>query len=271
MLRHVKDLEDYKITATDGDIGKVSDFYFDDEYWTIRYLVANTAGLWEPANRVLVSPIAFREADFVTQRFHLNLTRDKVRNSPSVDLEKPVSRQYEREYFQYYNWPYYWGYGGIWGSGQLPGPLAVADGWREGQEQEPVGDPHLRSVREVRGYHIKGLDAEIGHVEDFIVDDASWTIRYLVVNTSNWWVGKSVLLAPQWIEQISWPESLVHVKLPREIIRRSPEWKSDQPIDRDYEMRLYKHYGWPTYWLDELEGVPTQPTSKWPEVSQHRT
>lgn len=252
MLRNVKDLEDYSVSGLDGDIGEVSDFYFDDARWTIRYLVVDTAGFWETARKVLISPISFQQADWATRRFHLALTREKIRNGPSVELDKPVSRQYERDYYQYYDWPSYWGYGGIWGPGEFPAALAGGR-WHE-QPHEPSGDPHLRSAREVTGYHIKGIDAEIGHVKDFIVDDQSWTIRYLVVDTSNWWLGKSVLLPPRWVERISWAENLVHVNLPREVIKKSPEWKPEEPIDREYEVRLYQHYGWPAYWLDKPNG-----------------
>jgi sporulation protein YlmC with PRC-barrel domain len=249
MLRNVKDLKGYAVSGVDGDIGEVKDFYFDDTLWTLRYLVVDTAGFWEASNQVLVSPIAFRDADYTTKRFHLSLTKDKIRNSPSVDLDKPVSRQYERKYFQYYDWPFYWGYGGIWGPEEFPAALAAASPTKGPQEVESAGgDPHLRSIREVTGYHIKGLDEEVGHVKDFIVDDQTWTIRYIVVDTSNWWLGKSVLLAPEWIDRISWAENLVYVKLPRELIKQSPEWEADQPIARDYEARLYAHYGWPTYW-----------------------
>ncbi|MGC4069032.1 MAG: PRC-barrel domain-containing protein [Polyangiaceae bacterium] len=262
MLRSIKEIEDHTVTAVDGDIGEVRDFYFDDALWTIRYLVVDTAGYIGAAREVLISPISFREIDWISRRFRLGLTRDKVQRGPSVELHKPVSRQFEREFHRYYDWPVYWGLGGVWGAGAYPGTLA-AEQFSE-QDEPGKGDPHLRSVREVSGYHIKGMDADIGHVEDFIVDERSWTIRYLVVDTSNWWFGKSVLVSPRWIGQISWPERSVHVSLPREIIKKSPEWKRGEPIDRAYETRLYTHYGWPVYWLDEAasssdaHGEPTE-------------
>lgn len=255
MLRNLEDLESYKISGIDGAIGEVHDFYFDDESWAIRYLTVATGGTWQIGREVLISPIAFRDVDFASKQFHLALTREKIRNSPSVDLHKPVSRQYEQEYFQYYNWPYYWGYGGIWGTGELPVVLA-AQTWQPPQHRESGSDPHLRSAREVRGYHIKATDDEIGHVSDFVVDDRTWSIRYLVVSTGNWWIGKKVLLAPGWIDTISWPESLVRVKLPREVIRTSPPWDPRVPVDREYETLLYSHYGWPSYWLGRGDPPP---------------
>lgn len=251
MLRSLKDLESYKIHAVDGDLGKVTDFLFDDQHWTTRYMVTDTSGYWEGPNQVLVSPISFDKAEWTTRLFHLNLTKDKVKNSPSVDLDKPVSRQYERDYSQYYGWPYYWGFGETWAWGLGAYPLTMADTVaREGQvpRDEPPGDPHLRSAKEVAGYHVGSSDGEIGHIADFIVDDETWTIRYLVVDTSNWWFGKKVLVAPQWAQSISWAKSMVYMNLTKDAIRNSPEWNPEALLNREYEERLYSYYGRPGYW-----------------------
>ena len=249
MLRSVKSFEGYKVRATDDDVGSVRDFYFDDEHWAIRYLVVDT-GAFFSGRRVLVSPISFRHADWSTRQFHLALTREKVKNSPSIDLDKPVSRQHEREYFRYYGWPYYWGFngGGIWGGEPIPASSAAGHGASTISPEEDKGDPHLRSVREVVGYHIQGTDGEIGHVDDFIVDDETWAIRYLVIDTRNWWLDKKVLVAPHWAERISWAENKVFVNLPRQMIKHSPEWHADAPVNREYEARLYDYYGRPAYW-----------------------
>lgn len=250
MLRSLKALEDYKVNATDGDIGSVRDFYFDDEHWTVRYLVVDTGGFWAGPSQVLISPIAFGNVDWTTRKFHLDLLREKVKNSPHIGLDKPVSREYERDYFRYYNWPYYWGYGGVWGDWGYPGVLAKTP-WSEPLVETPPRETHRISVREVSGYRIMGSDEEIGHVQDIIVDDESWAIRYLVVDTRNWWSGKSVILAPHWIERIDPATQTVHINLPREVIKNSPEWMPDQPVNREYEMRLYDYYGRPAYWPDD--------------------
>lgn len=245
MLRSLKDLEHYAVSATDGDVGSVVDFLLDDERWVIRYLVVETGDILG-GERGLISPISFREADWSTRRFHLALTMDKVRNSPSVDLDKPVSRQHERDYFRYYGYPYYWD-GDLWGMGAYPGPLPGA-GWDATpveHSDQPAGDVHLRSAAEVRGYHIQGSDDAIGHVADFIVDDDSWGISYLVVDTSNWLFGKKVLVAPHWASSVSWEERKVYVDVTRDAIRNSPEWHPDATINHGYEERLYDYYGRP--------------------------
>ena len=249
MLRSLNDLESYTLTATDGDLGTVSNFLLDDERWTVRYLVVEP-GLFHDGRRVLISPIFFRQAEWATHCFHLALTKDKIRNSPSVDVDRPVSRQHERDYFRYYGYPYYWGYSGLWGMGNYPGLLAP---WNEppANREEVSGDAHLRSAKEVVGYDIQGGDGPIGSVVDFVVDDETWRIQYLVIDTSHWLFGKKVLVAPEWASRISWEERKVYMDLSREAIKNSPPWHSGAAIDREYEEHLSDHYGRPTYWGEE--------------------
>jgi len=253
MLRSLKDLERYEITATDGDIGKVADFYLDDERWVVRYLVVKSGGILDAQRQVLISPISFRDIDWAGDRFHLALTKEKVTNSPSVDTDVPVSRQYERDYFRYYGYPYYWGYSGYWGMGAFPDALSSGI-WtdEDASDARRVTDPHLRSVNEVRGYHIEGSDGPIGHVHDFIVDDRSWKIQYLVVDTSNWWIGKKVLISPDWATRVNWPDKKVYTDLSKQKIKDSPLWSPEAPVNREYETRLYDFYGRPVYWDDRL-------------------
>lgn len=266
MLRSLKALDRYTVSATDGDIGRVVDFLLDDERWTIRYLVAETNGFFD-RRRVLISPISFRDAEWSTERFHLALTKEKVKHSPSIDTDKPVSRQHERDYYRYYGYPYYWGYSGLWGMGGYPGLLAAGawNGPPPANSDESSDDVHLRSAREIRGYHIQGSDEAIGHVEDFVIDDESWQVRYLVIDTSNWWFGKKVLVAPDWTNRISWEEQKVYVGLSRDAIKSSPEWNPEAPINREYETRLYDYYGRPVYWDSDERSLgsthPYQPGS----------
>jgi hypothetical protein len=263
MLRSLRDLERYTVSATDGDIGHVLDFLFDDDRWVVRYLVVDTGGGFLELNgrRVLISPISFRQAEWSTLRFHLALTLDKIKNSPDIDVHKPVSRQHERDYSRYYGYPYYWGYSGLWGMADYPGLLAAERGEQAGHSDES-GDAHLRSAAVVRGYHIQGSDDPIGHVNDFIVDDETWEVRYLVIDTSNWWFGKKVLVAPRWASRISWEEEKVFVDMSRETIKSSPEWKPTAAINREYETRLYDYYGRPVYWDSDARPVEAQPSQR---------
>jgi sporulation protein YlmC with PRC-barrel domain len=246
MLRSLKDLEQYKVSASDGEVGKVINFLLDDARWTIRYLVVET-GSYFHERRVLISPMFFRQADWSTRSFHLALTTERIKKSPSIDLEKPVSRQHEEDYYRYYGYPYYWGYPGVWGLGYFPGAFAASEPPVERPKETP-SDAHLRSAKEVCGYEVHGRDGVIGHVPDFIVDDETWQIRYLVVDTSRWWLGKKVLVAPEWATRISWQERSVYVDLSRQAIKDSPAWDETAAINRKYEAHLYDYYDRPVYW-----------------------
>jgi hypothetical protein len=249
MLRLEKELRGYVIRARDGEIGKAHAFLFDDESWMIRYLVVNT-GNWLNERLVLISPSALQPPDWTDRIFPVSLSMAQVERSPDIDLAKPVSRQKEIELHKHYNWPIYWPLDT--GVGFVGAPTAASLEPRkkeDGDEDEQTGNPHLRSTREVTGYHIHARDGEIGHVEDFILEDGNWAVRYVVVDTRNWLPGKKVLVAPSWIEKVDWRAAEVHVDLMRQRIADSPEFWPDAPVNREYEERLYDYYGRPKYWI----------------------
>ena len=251
MLSNAKTLKGYKLDGLDGVIGKVKEFYFDDRHWTIRYLVADT-GNWLPGRQVLISPYALVaiHKDIDTLGIEIDLTKKQIEDSPSLDSHMPVSRQFEENYHGYYGWPMYWSGSAMWGFN--PYIDRDRENWRESPHDGKPWDHHLRSMHEVSGYHIQAKDGEIGHVEDFVIDDETWAIRYLIVGTLNWWPGKWVLISPQWIERVSWHERKVFVSLSRETIKRSPEYLDVLPPTRHYEAALHQHYDRPVYWEDEL-------------------
>ena len=252
MLRSVKRLKGYKIQAEDGEIGKVDDFFFDGDKWTIKYLVVEI-GNWLARQEVLLSPVTLGRPDWTAEVFPVKLTKKQVENSPEIDTEKPVSRQQEIKLHKHYGWPYYWMQAPSPGLGTTAVPPS-----HYMPEPEQTGaatmviedvDPHLRSTKEVTDYRIQAIDGEIGHVEDFIVDDEIWMIRYLVIDTRNWLPGKKVLVSPLWIESIEWGGAKVEVDLTREQIKTSPEFDPSMPVNRKYEERLYDFYGRPKYWI----------------------
>ena len=248
MLNKAKTLKGYKLNSRDGEIGKVKEFYFDDRHWAIRYLVADT-GNWLTGRQVLISPYALVAVNKEEQNIAVDLTKKQIEDSPSLNSDKPVSLQFEQAYYGYYGWPIYWGGAYMWG------PYTYLERnlekWKTSNQGEKAWDPHLRSTKVVTGYHIQASDGEIGHVEDFIIDDENWAIRYLIVDTLNWWTGKKVLIAPKWIERASWSESKVFINLSRETIKQSPEYTDALLLTRDYETRLHGHYHLQGYWVDE--------------------
>lgn len=246
MIRSLNSLMGYSLKTTDGEIGKVRDFLVDDQDWSVRYLVADTGG-WLSGRLVIISPSVLGNADWHSQSLSVELTRDQVRRSPPIEEDRPVSRQKEIELAEYYGWPMYWN-PAMAGAGVMGGPWLVVPPPQEKEQPEPQvkGDPHLQSAREMVGYHVEAVDGEIGHVDDFIIDDDRWVIQYVVVDTKNWWPGGNVTMLPMWISGVSWELRQVRFDLPRETIRNGPAYDPSAPINEDDQLRFYDYYGRPT-------------------------
>ena len=223
MLRTTTDLQNYAIAATDGLIGQVKDVYFDDEQWVVRYLVVET-GSWLATRKVLISPIAIEAADRAARVITVSLTRDQVQDSPDIDTDEAVSRQQEEQYLRHYDY------------------------------SSPRADDssHLRRGREIIQYRLQATDGNIGHVGDLLLEEKTWAVRYLVVETGHWWLGHQVLIAPQWIDQISWPDRRVSVNVTRQAVKRAPAYHSAVPPSRAQEIALYEHHDRPGYWASEV-------------------
>jgi hypothetical protein len=235
MLRNLTALRSYVIHAADGELGRVRDFFFDDESWIVRYVVVDT-GTWLPGRKVLITPGIIDGIDWEREIIHCVLTKRQIEDSPPVHADAPVSRQIEERLFAYFGWTPYW-----------PPP-------RENGASAPdasatlIVEAQLRSAKDLAGYGIAALDGDIGHLEDLIAEDKTWAVRYLVVGTRNWLPGRKVLISPEWVSEISWAEQRVHVDLSREAVKESPPYDPSAPVNRQYEMRLYDFYGRPTYW-----------------------
>jgi hypothetical protein len=226
MLRSIKRLLGNKLSASDGEIGHVKDFYFDDQNWAIRYLIADT-GSWLPGRQVLIAPHALGSLDQAGKILRVNLTRKQVEDSPPIEEHKPVSRQYEEDYYRYYGWPYYWQGNALWGlsgfpvlepsANPFPSEQAPASGW------SPTGtDAHLRSTIAVNGYLLQASDGTIGHVCDFMMDDQSWAISQLVIKTGHRFSGKEMDIPTSKVDRISYEESTVFIRLTKEAVEHSP-------------------------------------------------
>ena len=219
MLTNASFLKGLAIHATDGELGTINQFYFDDETWAIRYLTVDTGG-WLGGRSVLISPISIHHTDWQARRLDVSLTKKQVESSPDINTHQPVSRQHEAEYNLYYGYPYYWGGAFLWGPARHPAglkiPMTASAKARADRIERESTDSHLRSTEGIAGYYVGATDGEIGHVDGFVIDDEAWAIRYVEVATRNWLPGKKVLISPAWIESVSWPESKVYAGLSRE-------------------------------------------------------
>lgn len=245
MQRSVNSLIGYKISALDGELGKVNEFLFDDLTWSIRYLVVKTGG-WASKRMAIIPRSALGVIDWESQTFKVNLTVEQVRNSPDIETQRTVFRQHEIELLNHYGLPIYWG-DGRYDDNINAIPLASSNDVKKIKNNDNSinklnDDPHLRNTKIVAGYHIHAIDGKIGHVEDYIVDDEKWNICSLIIDTHNWLPGRKVLILPLWIYRIDWEENIVYVNLSKEKIENSPEFNPAESVNQEYERELIKHY-----------------------------
>lgn len=252
MLISVKEMRGLTIAALDGECGAIDDFYFDDEKWTLRYMVADTGGLITGRN-VLLPINLLLVINWAEETVQVNLTRQQIQDSPDIDTGNPVSRQHETELYNHYGYPYYWS--GPYSFGAAIFPTIVEKEQfqdpnrvrlRERMEQEAANaDSHLRSINDVTGYEIQATNDTVGHVEDFLVDDKDWSIRLIAVDTRNWWPGKKVLISPERIDHVSWLDKKVVVSVTREEVEDSPEYDPAKLPPFGPKHDLYRRFGMP--------------------------
>ena len=231
MLLSAEMIRGYKLEASDGEVGKVADLYFDDDTWTVRYIVVQT-GNWLGDHRVLITP---RRVDRVEQDrkvIEANLTRVEVKASPPAESDKPVSECMEIIF----------------------SPRPFSSPAYESERCSENADVHLRSTKEVEGYTLTATDGDIGHVAGFIVDDIDWVIRYLVVDTRDLWPGKNVLVSPEWVEEVDWNTSRLRFDVRGAAIKDAPEYSPGSPVTREYEVELCHFYNLEGYWDRPCDG-----------------
>ena len=250
MLLAVSALKGYTILASDGGIGAVSDILFDDESWRLRWLVVDT-GTWLSERKVLVHPSAIATVDHDHQILPVRMSKTQVEASPNIARDRPVSLQMQGQLYDYYGWDPVWGGSGYFGGGL--GMMGSSEYSGMGAPPLPNGhgaddgDPHLRSTTAVTGSYIRAIDGEIGHVENLLIDDTAWDVRYFIVDTKTWWFGQHVMISPFAVKAITWSDHTIELDVTRERVKASPAWDPIAMIDQVYEKKLHNHYGWRGY------------------------
>ena len=260
MFWNASALRGFAVEATDGAIGSVSDLLFDDHSWTVRWLVVE-AGSWFSSRKVLLPLSALGKPDEAARRFSVRLTRQQVKDSPDVDTDLPVSRHHEAHVYNYYDWNPYWTSGFASMSNAIATPTVLPFGRDDVAPRyqdhgtdavQDDGDPHLRSARAVIGYHIDATDGEIGHVEDFLVNDETWRLEFMTVDTKNWLPGERVLLPVRCISEIDWFSEMMKVGISREKVKDSPPYDPQVTSDGPFNDRSHQYFGLTLLDGDEL-------------------
>lgn len=207
MIIAVNQMYGVRVRCADGFLGRVDDLLFDDRSWNVTFVVVRLDG-WLSPRRVLVTPSDVEAAEWSAGRLRVRLTRNRLQASPSLESNPPVAVQQKLRELQLIAWDAYW-------SGAL---------------DRISGDPHLRNTRAVTGHRVLGLDAQAGYVDNFVIDESAWQIRYLVVRIGRWRGAKRVVLEPRWVDSIVWEDRGVYVHLPRIEIEHAREFTADNPV-----------------------------------------
>lgn len=241
--KHADSIHEDTVFARDGELGPTTDVLFDDLTWTVRYLALLLEDGLE-GRQTLITPQAVASLDRQARALHLNQNANSVWQAPHLEANLPVAAQQEIDYYEYLGADPYWGGDPVQ---PVPAPEVAS-----GKVALPAaGDPHLRSVQEITGYSIETADGSTGHVENLLLDDEAWRIRYLVADTRDWLPAKKVLIPLSSIAEIEWGPEKVLVDLASNDLKEAPAWDPDAPFDRDYETRVHEHYGRTPYWVHE--------------------
>jgi sporulation protein YlmC with PRC-barrel domain len=262
MLHKVSDLKGKKIHCTDEEFGTVRDTYIDIDTWTLRYIVVDTGGMMS-GRQVIVSPRSVKSIS-AEGDVYVTLSRSQLEDAPTLEDNLAPSRAFEQTYFDYIGSPYYWNGPFLWGA--YPSPMdveavnvqpappvrdaadRVATDRDHGKDYEEIsrlesgGEPRMYSTKEVDGYHLRATDGEIGHVDDFVMDDQTWQVRYFIADTSNWWFGHKVLIDTAYVNAIDLHDRKVDIELTAEQIKDSPDFDDSKPIESHYADALDQHY-----------------------------
>ena len=224
MLYKSRMLRGWKLDGRDGHLGSIKEFYFDDLYWTIRYVAVET-GAWLLGRQIVLSPYALEVVDEETKAVSVDVTKARIAASPLLENRCPISKRFEEAYSAYYGYPKYWSGSFAWGP--RPNLERNKEKWNESPEDPQGWDPQLRGTDDVQGLTVQASDGELGQVDDFVIDDDAWDIRHLIIKTHTWWPGKRALISPRSIDRINWPESVVFVNLTRDEIKSSTAYSSN--------------------------------------------
>jgi len=248
MLRSIHSIIGSTISATDGEIGKVKDFYFDDETLKVKYLAVET-GNWLLSRQVLISPVALSNTDWNSKTFPVNLTKEQIKHSPDIDAEKPVSIQQEEELHNHYAWPFDQESGvGFMTTGMVGGVVAPGIPFDEQiseeihkTERHTKGNRHLRSYKQVTNYTVHATDGDLGEVYDMLVDTDAWTIQFIAIETGTWYSGKKIVTSARNVNKIEWESSSVYVNQTKDSLKNSLEFDNSQGITEELERKLQNY------------------------------
>ena len=253
MIHVLSDLDNFAIDANDGKVGKVTDFYFDDRRWVIRYLVVDIGSALK-SHKVLLSPARIKHLNKEEKTITVDMSLNEIANSPCIDTRHALPSHYEIDYLSYHGYAFNW-------DRNSQKPVSIDDetsaifdetlGQKSASAQDVLvsidsvrrmyGDRHLRSYQEIIGYCIQANDGDIGYLKSVLIDDDTWNIKCCIVKTSNWWFGHHVFITPQAIRDISWGSTKIYVDMTQQQVKEAPSFDYSLTQNNSYESGVYLH------------------------------
>jgi uncharacterized protein YrrD len=226
MQLNTNSLLGFSLSATDGEVGRIEEIYFDDRNWAIRYLVVKTVQ-WFSGRNVLISPHAFDRSRWVAETFPVNLTKKQILDSPDVDTDKPLSSKHTAALNEYYLWQPFID-NGFYAPVHCDAPTLSEDA----ETNIPTDDSfHLRSTRQTKGFRVHATDGEIGYVSDFIVNDEDWKLGYLVVATKSIFRDQNMLISVRDIMETKWAKRDIYLDISVKAVEQSKTFDGFTVVD----------------------------------------
>jgi len=236
MLRRSGELQWSQVISLDGEIGKVRDVCFDEASWMVRYLIVDTGG-WLSGRKVPIDP---RSVELIDRNLHtvwVSLSRAQIESSPRIDIGELGAREHEMQLNRHYGYGSCWTHSMPWGNGQ------VSPARRSAAEALEIDAPSacLRGARQMLDFTLITVDGHVGLIKDFFFDDETWALRYLIVQTGSWLLGRRVLVSADRVRRVDWSAESVEVNQTRKQIEYGWEFDADNPPPGDLETALRTH------------------------------
>ena len=240
MLLHYNWLSSYTVIGNDGEIGKVEDVYFDEEMWTVRYIVVKTGATFL-SEKLFVSPVSIDKFDHTNELIRIGITKDEAQKAPDPG-DEPVSRKYEKDFSLYYRINPYWIGSGAWGSANTAREMAQQEVQILESDLEE-DESHVHQAKHVTRYELAVTDGSFGKIDDLLIDESSFKIKYFVADMRKWLPGgKKVLISPQWIEEIEWAAARIRINVTRDQLESAPEYRTELDLTDERESELWLHF-----------------------------
>lgn len=245
MRRSLKELLGYSIKATDGHHGDINDFLFDGNNWIINYIHADLGTIFKD-KKVIIPRMFWKNPSWINQNFEVSLSIKDIENGPLIDEYLPVSKQYEKELLKHFDLQSHIMRFQSQSVLQTAGNIHLENAFTKSVSEDYENKGSLRSFREVCNYSIRTKDGFKGKLNDLIIDDSNWEVKYIIIdlNGSIPW-SRKVLINVNWIERISYPKKSIKINLNSDSLLNSKDFNPNELVNTKKVTKRFDYLGRP--------------------------